>query len=237
MSVGTSNVMLSSSSSSSSSSSATKIGNLLQLLDSKTIKSCVIGISKLKFHWLDKNFAHTALLLSDKKRNKLEDSTEAILIEYGYYPPDEKQAKEKEEKYIKDGHVIYRYGKTEGGLRYYTNTFKEFKDKFCDVGYLILNLKKNNQISFKFLIEKISPISEKKWIKQKYNAVGYLLFGKALNCQTFVSHSIEVMRPTYEPIFIKKGKESSSVSDKNIESIIPDDVINALKKYEDEDED
>ena len=236
MSVGNSNVMLSSSSSSSSSSSATKVGDLIKKFDSKTIKSFVIGISKLKFHWLDKNIAHTALLITSKKRAKLDNETEGILIEYGYYPPDEEKAKKKEEDFVKDGNVIYRYG-TQGGLRYYTNTFQEFKDKFCDIGYIALNVHKDNQISFNFLIEKIAPKDEQKWIKGKYNAAGYLLFGKALNCQTFTCHCIDVMRPTYEITFIKKGKESSNVSDDKLEYIIPDDVKKTLKKYEDEDED
>ena len=235
MSVGNSNVMLSSSSSSSSSSSATKVGELINKFNSTTIKSFLIGISKLKFHWLDKNIAHTALLITNKIRSKLDNKTEGILIEYGYYPPDEEKAKKEEENFVKNGHVIYRYEK-EGGLRYYTNTLKEFKDKFCDVGYIELKVPKDNQISFNFLIEKIAPITEKKWIKKKYNAVGYLLFGKVLNCQTFTCHCIDVIRPIYEKTFIKKGNESLFVSDDKIESIIPDDVIKTLKNYEDKDE-
>jgi hypothetical protein len=233
MSVGNSNVMLSSSSSSSSSSSATKIGELITKFDETKIKSFVIGISKLKFHWLDKNIAHTALFLSNEKRGKLENKSEGILVEYGYYPPDEPNAKKKEEDFVINGQVIYRYGE-KGGLRYYTNTFEEFKDKFCDIGYIPLKLDKDKEITFNFLIEKIAPISEKKWIKEKYNAVGYLLFGKALNCQTFTCHSIDVIKATYEKTIIRKGKESSYVSDDNLESIIPDDVKKTLKKYEED---
>ena len=235
MSVGTSNIMFSSSSSSSSSSSATKIGKLIEKFNQTTIKTFVIGISKLKFHWLDKDISHAALLLSDKKRSLLETNVneEGILIEFGFYPPEKDEAKKEEEGFIKDGLVIYRYGKDEGGLRYYTNTFKEFKNKFCDIGYISLNVHKDFQKTFSNLIDIIAPISEKKWIKKNYLAVGGLFFGKQLNCQSFVCHSIDVMKPTYESIYIVKGKESSSVSDEKKESVIPEEIIKTLKKYED----
>ena len=213
MSIGNSNVMFSSSSSSSSSSSATKVGKLIEEFNKTNIKSCVIGISKLKFHWLDKNICHTALLLTNKKRNKLEKSTEGILIEYGNYPPDQDEEKKTEEGYARDGQVIYRYGYEEGGLRYYTNTLEEYINKFCDVGYISLNVHKDNEISFSFLIEKIAPIKEKKWIKKNYNAVGNYFFGRVLNCQTFTSHSIDIMKPTYEKVSISRGKDSSSVKE------------------------
>lgn len=231
MSVGNSNVMFSSSSSSSSSSSATKIGDLIKKLDATTIKSCVIGISTLKFHWLSNSIAHTALFLSDIKRGKLNNNTEGILVEYGNYPPDDKEGKKKEEDYIKNGHVIYRYGE-QGGLRYYTNTFGEYKDKFCDVGYVNLNVENDLQKSFSNFIELLSPISEKKWIKGKYVAVGSL-FSKAYNCQTFVCHSIDIIKPKYDIFSISKGKNSKHISDDNKESIVPSPVIATLKKYED----
>jgi len=233
MSVGNSNVMMSSSSSSSSSSSATKVGELIETFEKTKIKSFAIGISKLKFHWLDKNIAHTALFLSNKKRGKIEDKSEGILIEYGYYPPDDEKAKKKEDDFVKDKLVIYRYNE-QGGIRYYTNTFYEFKDKFCDIGYIALNLDKYSEITFNFLIDQIAPKNEKKWIKEKYNAVGYLFFGKVLNCQTFVSHCIDIIKPSYETTFIYIKKGASYVSEGNLEYIIPDDVKNTLKKYEEQ---
>lgn len=230
MSVGNSNVMLSSSSSSSSSSSATKVGDLIKKLDATTIKTCVIGISTLKFHWLDKDISHTALFISDLKRCKLVKKTEGIIIEYGNYPPDDEEGKKKEEKFIKEGHVIYRYEK-QGGLRYYTNTFGEYKDKFCDVGYISLNVENEYQKSFSYFIEKLAPKSEKIWIKANYSAVGGI-FAKTHNCQTFVCHSMDIIKPKYEMIFITRGKNSQSVSEENKESIIPRDVKATLKKYE-----
>ena len=85
--------------------------------------------------------------------------------------------------------------------------------------------------TFSYLIEKLAPVSEKLWIKEKYLAT--CLFGKPLNCQTFVSHSIDIIKPRYESIYIFKGKNSSNVSDDNIESIVPGTVMNVLRKYED----
>ena len=97
MSIGNSNVMHSSSSSSSCSSSlATKVGDLIKQLDEeKKISSCVIGISTLAFHFLSKNIAHTALFVSNIKSGKLIDKSEGILLEYGYYPPDDEKGKKK----------------------------------------------------------------------------------------------------------------------------------------------
>lgn len=235
MSIGNSNVMHSSSSSiSSSSSSATKVGDLIKQLDEeKKISSCVISISTLAFHFLSKNIAHTALFVSNIKSGKLIDKSEGILLEYGYYPPDDEKAKKKEDDFVKDKLVIYRYNE-QGGIRYYTNTFYEFKDKFCDIGYIALNLDKYSEITFNFLIDQIAPKNEKKWIKEKYNAVGYLFFGKVLNCQTFVSHCIDIIKPSYETTFIYIKKGASYVSEGNLEYIIPDDVKNTLKKYEEQ---
>lgn len=229
MSQGNSSVMTSSSSGSSSSSSATKIGELIKRMNETTIKSCVIGISELKLHFIHKDFVHTALLLTDQKRSKLTNKTEGILIEYGNYPPDDTEGKKKEEDYVKNEEVIYRYGIQTGGLRYYTNTYEKFIEIFCDVGYIQLNVHKNNQISFSNFIEEIAPISEKKWIKEKYNPL-------SLNCQIFTCHSIDIMKPSYEKISIRKGKNSQNVSDEKIESIPPSNVLKTLKKYENEDE-
>ena len=229
MSVGSSNVMPggSSSSSTSSSSAVTKVGELIKEFNKTTITSFVIGISKLPFHSVSKNFSHTSLFLSNKKRGLLKKSTEGILIEYGSYPPDEEKAKKEEEDYIKNEHVIYRYGDKEGGIRYYTNTFEEFLDKFCDVGYISLNLKE--EMSFSYFIDQIAPIYEKKWIKQNYNF-------RSFNCQTFTSHCIDAMKPEYDITFIEKGKNSPSISDTKKESIVPDNVLKTLKKYEDNDD-
>ena len=231
MSIGNSNVMRSSSSSSSSSSSATKVGDLIKQLDEeKKISSCVIGISTLAFHFLSKNIVHTALFVSNIKRGKLVDKSEGILLEYGYYPPDDEKGKKIEEDFVKNGDVIYRYG-DKGGLRYYTNTFGEFKKNFCDVGYITLSVGKAEIKTFSYLIEQLAPVSEKKWIKEKYSAT--CLSGEPLNCQTFVSHSIDIIKPIYESIYVIKGKNSTNISDDNKESIVPNTILVTLRKYED----
>ena len=228
MSVGISNVMLRSFFFFTTRYSAvTKVGELIEEFNKTTIKSFIIGISQLKYHSLNKNIAHTALFLSNKKKGKYKTKTEGILIEYGSYPPDEEKAKKEEEDYIREGHVIYRYGDKEGGIRYYTNTFEEFLDKFCDVGCVILNLKEG--MSFSYFIDQIAPIYEKKWIKQNYNF-------RSFNCQTFTSHCIDAMKPEYDITFIEKGKNSPSISDTKKESIVPDNVLKTLKKYEDNDD-
>jgi len=230
MSGAVSNIHLGSSSSSSS-SSATKVEKLIKKFDKTSVRSCVIGISKISLNDINNNFCHTALLLSDLRASKLEkekNSVQGILIEYGNYPPDEEKDKEKEEGFIKDGYVIYRYG-TEGGLRYYVNDFKEFKKTFSDIGYICLDICQDNQISFSFLLNKIAPDSEKKWIKAKYKIS---LFGQNWNCQTFVSHCLDIMKPAYDSRFISKGKEKVFKTEEDNESIVPYIVLNTLKKYE-----
>jgi hypothetical protein len=200
---------------------------LIEEFNKTTIKSFIIGISELTFHSITKNSAHTALFLSNKKRGKYQPKTEGIIIEYGKYPPDEEKAKKEEEDYIKNKHVIYRYGDKEGGIRYYTNTYEEFLDKFCNIGYISLNLKE--EMSFSYFIDQIAPLAEKKWIKKNYKF-------KSFNCQTFISHCIDTMKPEYENAYITKGKNSQSISDCKKESIVPSSVLYTLQKYE-EDED
>ena len=233
MSNGTSSIMFSSSSSSSSSSSATKIGDLLKNKINKTaIYSFVIGISKIKWHCLNRNIAHAALLLTTKKRGDLlrvnSKNTEGILLEYGYYPSDEPKAKTKEEENIKKGLVIYRYGE-KGGLRYYTNTFEFFTEKFCDVGYIALNISKDNQKTFFELIDILAPESEYKWIKENYNAVD--IIKKSQNSQDFVCHVIDILKPSsYDVAFIKPGKNYSSTKDGEL--LVPKSILKTLQKYE-----
>lgn len=221
------------SSSSSSSSGATKVENLVKKFDKTSIYSCVIGISKISLNNINNNFCHTALFLSNMKASKLEKEKniiEGIIIEYGNYPPDDQKEKEKEDNFVKDGYVIYRYG-IQGGLRYYVNDFQEFKKIFSNIGYICLDIHKDNQISFSFLLDKIAPKSENKWIKKNYKIS---LFGKNLNCQTFTSHSLEIMRPKYDPRYISKGKEKVSETDKDNESIVPYEVLITLKKFEED---
>ena len=202
-----------------------KNGDLIEQLETKhaPIKSCIIGISKLPLHWLYHNFAHTALFLSDEKHNQIKEEKEGIIIEFGFYPPEKGEEKKKEEDYIKNGQVIYRYEKL-GGLRYYTNNYKNFKEFFCDAGYIKLNIYKDNYQTFSTFIDKIASISEKKWIKSNYEGTNF-------NCQNFTADSIDVLKPTYDKNIVKGKNENFDGN--NIENIIPDKVKKKLKKYED----
>ena len=215
----------SSSSSISGSSASTKIGDLIEQYEIKKapIKSCIIGISKLSLHWLNNNIAHTALFLSDEKHNQIKEEKEGIIIEFGFYPPEKGEEKKKEEDYIKNGQVIYRYEK-QGGLRYYTNNYKNFIDFFCNVGYIKLNIYKDNYMTFSTFIDKIASISEKKWIKSNYESTNF-------NCQNFTADSIDVLKPTYDKNIVKGKNENFDGN--NIENIIPNKVKNKLKEYED----
>lgn len=52
-----------------------------------------------------------------------------------------------------------------GGLRYYANTYKNFKNIFSVIGYIELDIAEKNQMTFDNFIEKISPNSSENWIK------------------------------------------------------------------------
>lgn len=214
-------------SSSNSSNSAIKIGDLVKEFDQTSIRSCVIGISKIDGYNISRQCVHTALLLSDKKSKVfIKKGGKGILIEYGNYSPN---VNDDEKKYVKEGYVIYRYGE-KGGLRYYAHYFNKFIDTFSDVGYIPLDIDGDNQISFSYLLDKIAPKGENKWIQRNYNSVGIL--GKTLNCQTFTSHALDIMKPDYDPRFISKGKETVSETNIDGETIVPDPVKDILKKYE-----
>ena len=229
MLIGVSNIIKPSSSSASisASSASTKIGGLIEQLgiNKASIKSCIIGISKLPFHYLDHNIAHAALFLSEVKHNKLIEKKEGILVEFGYYPPEKVEEKRKEEEYMKNGQVIYRYGWELGGLRYYTNNYENFKNNFCDVGMIKLNIFKDNYMTFSTFINEIATKSENKWIKSKYNWANF-------NCQNFIAESIDILKPNYDKNIIKGN--NVKVDEKNIEDIIPNIIKKKLKIYEDE---
>ena len=92
-----------------------------------------------------------------------------------------------------------------------------------------MDVSKDNQITFSALIDKIAPKYENNWIQKNYNAVGIL--NKTLNCQTFTSFVLDFLRPSYDNRYITKGP--SAPNEGNNESIIPNAILNILKKYED----
>lgn len=209
--------------------SGKSIQDLIKSFDKKTIKSCIVGVSKILFN----NISHTSLFLSDLEANKLEKigdkEVDGIIIEYGYYDP---KKNDDEWDNVDKGYVIYRYGRELGGLRYYTNTFTKYIIKFCDLAYIILDVNKDNQITFSYFIDQVAPIKEEKWIKKNY-VFTKDLFNKTFNCRTFTAHALNVIKPIYDKRLIKKGK-SASISKNKEETLIPNEVLKILKKYEDE---
>lgn len=210
-----------------SSNSATKVQDLVADLDKESIKTCVVGISALKGNSVTSRLSHAALLLSSKKGKSLDrEGGNGILIEYGDYSPN---VNEKEKRFVEKGFVIYRYGE-KGGLRYYVQSFSDFKKNFADRCYICLDIDKDNQISLSFLLDKIASKSEEKWIKKNYNACGYFNFRQTINCQTFTSTILDLLKPIYDYRMIQKGKSINS--DINMENEFPPEVLKTLKKYE-----
>ena len=202
-----------------SSNSATNVQSFADKLDKENIKTCVVGISALKGNSVSSRFTHAALFLSSVKGTNLDrNGGNGILIEYGDYSPD---LNEKEKGYVKNGYVIYRYG-DKGGLRYYVQSFSDFKKIFADRCYICLDVDKDNQISFSFLLEEIASKSEEIWIKKNYKPIG-------LNCQTFTSVILDLLKPKYDYRFIQKG--TSITKDENMENEFPPEVLKTMKKY------
>ena len=202
-----------------SSMSSHRVDNIVQEFDEKCIRSCVIGISSIMGSSINHNIAHSALLLSEKKANDLErKGGTGILIEYGNYTPN---LNEVEKHCVKDGYIIYRYGE-QGGLKYYVHYFDEFKKKFCDIGYLCLDVSEENQITFSAFIDKIAPKYENNWIQKNYS-----LF--TLNSQSFVSHVLDILKPRFNYMCFTKGPSAPNV--RNYESIIPNKILKTLQKY------
>ena len=215
---------ISSSSSGAKSSHCSKdVKNFVSEFDKTTIKTCVIGISKMIL-LSTKTFTHAALFLSDKDATKFDkydsDYIEGIIIEYGGYDPyfisDEKDA-------VNNGYVIYRYGKDNGGLRYYINKFSEFKKKLGDIIYMALEIKSYNQVSFSYFLEKIAPEYGRDWVKEKYKLNDY-------NCRTFVAKAIEEIKPVYDKRLIQKGDKTIGEA-RTKEEYIPKEILASLNNY------
>ena len=121
------------------------VEDLVKSFDRTTIKTCIIGVAG--FLGSQKTFTHTSLFLSDNDVQKFGkyavggDEIEGIIMEYGAYLPNG-LFMEDERNAVDNGYVIYRYGKTNGGLRYYRNIFNKFKKNFGSSVYITLEVKK-----------------------------------------------------------------------------------------------
>ena len=219
--------MSSSISSSSSSSSTTSI---IKKLNDNKIASCVLGISRIGFNTFNKNFIHAALFLNDHKCDESDNERgEGIIIEYGDYPS--KDDKVMEEKKVKEGNVIYHYDQEKGeikkgGLRYYSNTLTKFKEIFCNICYVDMEIENLNEITFMYFIDKIASKNEEKWTKEKYKVNP--IFGSNHHCQVFAAEALKILKPDFRPKDIIVIADEYKGYKKKID-IFPDVIKNALK--------
>lgn len=178
-------------SSKSSVSSATSVSEIVNELNIKTIASCVVGISRIDAlsDYLPIDYKHSALLLLRSSSNDNNEQEEGIIIEYGdYYPTMDL----KEKYYVDKGKVIYRY-KDKGGLRFYAQKYEDFLDKFCDIGYIELDIEENNQMTFDSFINQISPENKEEWTKSNYTVSPL----NPKHCQNFVVEALKILNPMY----------------------------------------
>ena len=128
-----------------------------------------------------------------------------------------------EKKYVDKKNVIYRYNE-KGGLRYYVNTYNDFKKTFSDIGYIELDIPGKNQMTFDNFIEQIAPNYSENWLKNNYSPYNH-------NCQHFVVEAIKVLNPPFrtKDVFPKDPKLSET-KEKKI-TFIPDVIIYELEKH------
>ena len=185
------------------------------------VRSAILGVSELKKSLnLVRNNVYFNLLLLDKNSDLLYKDDTGILIEYGYFSPD---MHGEEKVNLKNKYAIYHYGE-KGGLRYYAIRYNEFKREFGDIGYIYLNINKNEQISFENFIDKVVPKNENKWIKDKFSIFSF-------NSQSFVIDALQKLNVYFslDDIIIKK----ENVMTPKIEKLdyFPIKIKEELKKY------
>lgn len=209
------------SSSNSSTSSAFAVGDVIAQINKQSIKSCIIGISSINFFsGKIKDIAHSSLLLLDTESEDTKEESKGILIEYGDYSPEMNKT---EKEYVKNKYVIYQYG-DKGGLRFYVNTYKDFKKTFSDIGYIELDISSYNQMTFDNFIEKIAPKNSDNWIKYKYSPYNH-------NCQNFVVDALRILNPTFRTKDVTaRDPKLNETKDKKI-SFIPNIIITELKRH------
>ena len=174
----------------------TSVKDLIESWENKPITSCVIGISKIGFtSKLSVNISHAAILLLNKEidyvynDDKEFQERKGILIEYGDYNPN---MSEGEKKFVEKGYVIYPYGE-KGGLRYYVKQYGGFIKEFGDIGYIDLNIEKNNQQRFESFLNKIAKLEDNKWIQSNYSNG----FTNNFNSQNFVIEALKELKPYF----------------------------------------
>ena len=204
------------SSSRSSSSSSIPAADLVSKLNQNLICSCVVGISSIKFSSLNKNIAHSALLLLPVDCDNNEGEL-GILIEYGDY---NKNMDKSEEKYVQDKLVIYN-DENEGGLRYYIKIYEEFKKEFGDIGIIELDLDDDKHITFDYFMEQVNR-NKSKWIQKNYSSINN-------NCQHFVAEALKILEPKFTLNNVKPWNESQNMSKKERIKFVPQKIMNVLQ--------
>ena len=209
------------SSSNSSTSSAFAVNDVVMKMNQQSIKSCIIGISKINMlSETLKYMAHSDLLLLDTDSEETKEDSKGILIEYGDYSPEMSKT---EKNYVKNEYVKYRYD-NKGGLRYYVNTYKDFKKTFSDIGFIELDIKENNQMTFDNFIEKIAPNASEDWIQSKYSPYYH-------NCQYFIVEALKVLNPPFKTKDVfPKDPNLSETKEKKV-TFIPKIIISELNKH------
>ena len=167
-------------------------------MNQQSLKSGIIGISIINIlSGVLKDIYHSVLFRWGTYSEFTKENSKGIIIEYGDYYPEISIV----QKYIKYLYI------DKGWLRYYVNTYQDFKNS--DIGYIELNIAKKNQMTFDNFIEKIAPNSSENWIKSKY-------FPCYHNCQHFVVEVIKVLNPPFKTkdVFPKVPKLSETKNKK-----------------------
>jgi len=211
-------------------SSTRPTNDLIERLESLPIASCVLGISRIgKASPISNNIVHASLLLLNKEidydqDDEVDNNINGILIEYGNYSPN---MSETEKDSTKKGLVVYRYGE-KGGLRYYVKKYSEFIKQFADIGYIHLNINRDNQKDFVYFLANIAKKEDNKWIQSNYS-VGLSNF----NSHTFVIEALKELKPffIYENIFPCNSDLVRSKNAKKKLEFVPQNIMTELMKY------
>jgi hypothetical protein len=133
---------------------------------------------------------------------------------------------DKEIESVSSGRVIYRYG-DKGGLRYYGFKYSEYLEIFGDICYISMDIESENQITFKYFIDKVAPSNGNVWIKENYEkSIIKGLISENQNCQAFASEALKILKPKFEARNIiirdkdRKPKKKIDIFPNNIKKIL-----------------
>ena len=197
--------------------SIVKAPQLIEKFDKTNITSCILAISKVNFlSNYNVNFTHAALfIIYNNSDASYGNRRNGILIEYGNYFPN--MSKE-EEKLVKDGYVIYRYG-IKGGLRYYVKNYSDFLVDFGDIGYINMDIDLEDQMTFSNFMEQCAPLHENEWIQNNYSVIEN-------NSHNFIIKALKILKPKFVPGMIKLNEQFNTKNEKI--NIFPEPIRKVL---------